>query len=103
MSQDLRYHHIGIPTEVPREGEVYLEKFKMYASGFDISRFGVEWLRFESDAPFPNLVKTTPHVAFVVEDLDTAFGAPQNSTCKSWGSGYGVRLLDRWVADHVEG
>lgn len=33
----------------------------------------------------------------------TAFGAPQNSTCKSWGSGYGVRLLDRWVADHVEG
>jgi len=33
----------------------------------------------------------------------TAFGAPKNNTCQSWASGFGVRLLDRWVADHVEG
>jgi leucyl aminopeptidase len=31
-----------------------------------------------------------------------AFGAPYNAMCKSWGTGYGVRLLNRWVADHVE-
>jgi hypothetical protein len=29
-----RYHQIGIPTNVPRPGEQYLEKFKMYVSGF---------------------------------------------------------------------
>jgi hypothetical protein len=72
MSKQLRYHHIGIPTQVPREGEVYLEKFKMYASGFEISKFGVEWLRFEPDAPFPDLVKRVAHVAFVVDDLESA-------------------------------
>jgi hypothetical protein len=68
----LRYHHIGIPTVKPRDGEVYLEKYKMHVSGFDTSPFGVEWLRFEADAPFPELVKTVPHVAFVVDDLEVA-------------------------------
>jgi len=68
----MKYHHIGIPTQVPRDGEVYLERFKMYASGFETSPFGVEWLRFEPDAPFPELVKTVPHVAFVVDDLEKA-------------------------------
>lgn len=31
-----------------------------------------------------------------------AFGAAPTPTCRSWGAGYGVRLLDRWVQDHVE-
>ena len=66
------YHHIGIPTEEPREGEVYLERFKMWASGFDTSPYGVEWLRFEPDSPLPELVRTVPHVAFVVDDLEEA-------------------------------
>ena len=33
----------------------------------------------------------------------TAMGAPKNEINQSWGSGYGVRLLDRLVADHYEG
>ena len=72
MSEKLRYHHIGIPTQIPQDGEVYLERFRMYASGFETSKFGVEWLRFDVDAPFPDLVKTVPHVAFVVDDLEAA-------------------------------
>ncbi len=32
----------------------------------------------------------------------TGFGSPQNDTNKSWGSGWGVRLLDRLVADYYE-
>lgn len=72
MSDLLRYHHVGIPTKIPREGEVYLDRFKMYTSGFETSQFGVEWLRFDEDAPFPELVKTVPHIAFVVDDLDAA-------------------------------
>lgn len=33
----------------------------------------------------------------------TGFSSPQNNINKSWGSGFGVRLLDRLVADHYEG
>jgi leucyl aminopeptidase len=29
-------------------------------------------------------------------------GAPKSEINQSWGSGYGVRLLDRLVADHYE-
>ena len=32
----------------------------------------------------------------------TAMGAPKTEINQSWGSGYGVRLLDRLVADHYE-
>jgi hypothetical protein len=64
-----KYHHLGIPTDIPRENETYLKQFKMYVSGYDTSPYGVEWLRFESDSPLPELVKTIPHVAFEVDDL----------------------------------
>jgi leucyl aminopeptidase len=33
----------------------------------------------------------------------TAMGAPKNEINQSWGSGYGVRLLERLVAEHYEG
>jgi len=41
----------------------------MYVSGFGKSPYGVEWNRFEEDAPYPELVKTIPHIAFEVDDL----------------------------------
>jgi hypothetical protein len=65
-----RYHHIGIPTGSPREGEVYLERYKVYASGFESSPFGIEWLRYEEDCTIPDLVKRVAHVAFEVDDLE---------------------------------
>jgi hypothetical protein len=67
-----RYHHIGVPTEIERRGEKYLARFKMYVSGFDSSPFGIEWMRFEPDCPLPELIKTVPHIAFEVDDLDAA-------------------------------
>lgn len=65
-----KYHHLGIPTNRKMSDERYIPKFKFYVSGFDISPFGVEWMRFEHDSPLDNLIKTVPHLAFVVEDLD---------------------------------
>ena len=67
-----RYHHIGIPTDTPRDGEVYLEEYRVYVSGFDTSAYGVEWMRFEEKSPISELVRTVPHIAFEVDDLDRA-------------------------------
>ena len=64
-----KFHHIGIPTDVPKKDETYLEKFKMYVSGYEQSSYGVEWMRFEPDSPLPHIVQTVPHVAFEVDDL----------------------------------
>lgn len=65
-----RYHHLGIPTKEIMPGERYLPHLKIYVSGFDTSPFGIEWMRFEDDCPVVELIKTVPHIAFEVDDLD---------------------------------
>ncbi|MDP2036514.1 MAG: hypothetical protein Q8L04_03960 [Ignavibacteria bacterium] len=68
----LRYHHLGIPTKEKHEGEVYLEKFKMYVAGYDTSPYKIEWMRYEDDSPVNKLVQSVPHIAFEVDDLEKA-------------------------------
>jgi hypothetical protein len=67
-----RYHHLGIPTAVPRPGEIHLPRLKIHVSGFGTSPFGVEWMRFDPDCPVSELVRTVPHIAFEVDDLEAA-------------------------------
>jgi hypothetical protein len=69
---EIRYHHIGIPTSRELPNKDYIRKHKMYASGYMDSPYGVEWLKFDPDCPLPELVKTVPHIAFVVEDIKKA-------------------------------
>jgi hypothetical protein len=71
-SQPLKYHHLGIPTKEVREDEVHLEHLGVHVSGFEDSVFGIEWMRFEESAPYPDLVKTVPHVAFEVPSVRKA-------------------------------
>lgn len=68
----MKYHHIGIPTKTPMEGEVYLKDFKAYHCGYERSEFGIEWMRYEEGCPLPELVKTVPHIAFEVDDVHEA-------------------------------
>jgi hypothetical protein len=65
-----KYHHLGIPTIEKREGEVYLQHLKIYVSGYKESPYHIEWMRYEPGAPYPDLVKSLPHVAFEVDDLE---------------------------------
>jgi hypothetical protein len=67
-----RFHHVGIPSLKPRSGETFLEDYGMHVSGFDTSPFGIEWMRFEAGSPVSELVRTVPHVAFEVDDLEAA-------------------------------
>ena len=76
-AQGWRYHHVGIPTRTPRPGERYLAGLKMYVSGFESSPYGIEWMRFDADSPLPEIVKSVPHVAFEVDDLEAALEGRQ--------------------------
>jgi hypothetical protein len=67
-----RYHQIGIPTQTPRSDEIHVPHLHIHVAGFRTSPFGVQWMRFDPDAPYPEAVKTIPHVAFEVDDLATA-------------------------------
>jgi hypothetical protein len=67
-----RYHHIGIPTLTPRPGEIHLPHLKIHVAGFESSPYGIQWMRYDADAPYPEIIKTVPHVAFEVDDLAAA-------------------------------
>ena len=68
----MRFHHIGIPTNELKPNEKYIEQYKFYVSGFDTSEFGIEWMRFEEGSPISKIVQKIPHIAFEVDNLDTA-------------------------------
>jgi hypothetical protein len=68
----LKYHHLGIPTDIQHEGERYLEKYGMFVSGYEESPYNVEWMRFEPGSTVHELIQTVPHIAFEVDDLEKA-------------------------------
>jgi len=65
-----KFHHLGIPTNTKMPDEQYIPHLKFYVSGFSTSPFGIEWMRFDDDCPFDELIKTVPHLAFEVDDLE---------------------------------
>jgi len=68
----MKYNHIGIPTTERFEGEIDLPDLKVTVSDHLNNPFGIQWMRYWEDAPFPELIKTIPHVAFEVDELESA-------------------------------
>ena len=66
------FNHVGIPTTVKRDGETFLEGAGVHVTDFEASEHKIEWLRFEADSGMPELLKTTAHVAYMVDDMDKA-------------------------------
>ncbi len=67
-----KYHHLGIPVENPIPGEYYIPHLKIFVAGFEKSPFGVQWMRFEDDCPIDKLIKSVPHLAFEVVNIEDA-------------------------------
>jgi hypothetical protein len=68
----MKFDHIGIPTTGEFDGEIELPNLQMTVSDHQNNPFGIQWQRYWDDAPYPDLVKTVPHVAFEVYDLPAA-------------------------------
>lgn len=73
----LKYHHVGMPTRKRMRNEIHHPHLKMYVSGYGENPYGWEWVRYEDDAAYPDLVKTVPHVCFEVDDLQAALDGRQ--------------------------
>ncbi len=66
------FHHIGIPTTKQQPNEIYLESIQLYITDATQSPHRIEWTRAEPGCPFPEVLKTTAHVAYAVDDLEAA-------------------------------
>ncbi len=67
----------------------------------DMKNIGGRWAGSCTAAAFlEKFIKDTPWAH--IDLAGTAMDAPKNEITTSWGAGWGVRLLDRFVADHHE-
>lgn len=66
----MKYNHLGIPTSCRFEGEIDLPHLKMTVSDHENNPYGIQWQRYWDGAPYPDLIKNVPHVAFEVENLE---------------------------------
>ncbi len=87
----LRYHHLGIPTDQQHPDEEYLAEFRCWVRGYEESPYGIEWMRFAPDCPLPELIRTVPHIAFEVDDLEASI-AGEEILIEPNSPGPGVRV-----------
>jgi hypothetical protein len=69
VEKTVKYNHLGIPTTGRFEGEIDIPHLKMTVSDHESNPYCIQWMRFWDDAPYPELIKSVPHIAFVVDDL----------------------------------
>jgi len=68
----MEFSHVGMITDQPKEGEVFVEATRVWITDFVKHPFHVEWLRFESDSPVTGPVRSRPHVAYRVASIEQA-------------------------------
>ncbi len=72
MRPDWQFSHVGMITTEPKPGEVFIEATRVWITNFIDHPFHVEWLRFEPDSPVTGPVRTQPHVAYRVPNIEEA-------------------------------
>lgn len=75
--QRLTFHHVGIPTTEGLPAETYNSGLKMHATGYFETPYAMEWMEFDQDSTLPEIIRTQPHIAYVVEDLQRAIKGRQ--------------------------
>lgn len=68
----MKYHHLGIPTDSPKDGEIYLEEFDIHCTDHESNPYGIQWMRYGRNCTLPRIVQEVAHVAFEVADLHKA-------------------------------
>ncbi len=68
----MEFSHVGLITDQPKLGEVFVEATRVWITDFIKHPFHVEWLRFEPDSPVTGPVRHQPHVAYRVRSIEQA-------------------------------
>jgi hypothetical protein len=67
-----RFDHIGLVTDDQQPRESWVEATRVWVTSPRDHPYNVEWLRFEPDSPVTGPLRTQPHLAYRVEDVDRA-------------------------------
>ena len=70
--QKLIFHHVGIPTKNYLPEESHNSALKMHATGYFETPYAMEWMNFDENSTLPEIIKSQPHIGYVVENLAEA-------------------------------
>jgi len=65
-----QFHHVGIPTDEPQPGEMYVADTKVWVTDPMDHPYKIEYLRYEPDSPVTGPLRELPHLAFATDDLE---------------------------------
>ncbi|MDR2345154.1 MAG: hypothetical protein LBE18_03730 [Planctomycetaceae bacterium] len=68
----MKYLHFGVPTTQEKKWIGYISELGVHVTDPTTDPYGIEWLKFDENSPMHELIKTKPHAAFAVDDLDAA-------------------------------
>jgi hypothetical protein len=101
-----KYHHLGVPTKQKKAGEKYHGNLKFTSTPFGANKYRIQWHRFEEGCEMHEILKTVPHVAFKVDNLEEEI-AGQNVILGPYSpiNGYRVAIIiteDGFPVEFVE-
>lgn len=74
MSEQTRgtraFHHVGLRAMDPQPDENFVEATRVWVTDPNAHPQRIEWLRYEPDSYLDEKFKNTPHVAWVVDDIE---------------------------------
>ncbi len=65
-----QFHHVGIVTDQPHPGEIYVPATKVHVTNPNMHPHRIEYLRYEPDSPITGPLRDLPHIAFKVSHLE---------------------------------
>ena len=66
----IKFHHIGLPTDKKHDNEQFLADAKVYITQPSADPFRIEWCRWLPESTAPEKLRTYPHLAFEVDDVE---------------------------------
>lgn len=67
-----KFDHIGVVTTEEKPKESWVEATRVWVTSPRNHPFNIEFLRFEPDSPVTGPLRTDPHVAYRVADVEAA-------------------------------
>ena len=86
------FSHIGIPTTEEKNWDGFYEPEKIHYTDFTKDEYGIEWVKFDADTPMPEMMRTIPHVAFLVDNIEEAIEGKE-ILVPTFSPGQGVRVV----------
>ncbi len=67
-----KFDHVGLVTDVQQPNERWAEATRLSSTNPRQHPYNIEFLRFEPDSPVTGPLRTDPHIAYRVDDLEAA-------------------------------